>query len=187
MPQGINTPIVDALTRGDKTPGVDTEGNGATGEDGWGRGGDGNPPTTRASVYSGADGGKNGMARGPRTEAPPRPSSTAADKDSTGPLPWKSDGADGSRPKNGTHPRREYGLLAPEEPEEPEGPEDLEGPEELEEPEEPEEPEETEPEESEPEEPEPEPEELEPEKPELEEPEPEEPEEPELERERERE
>ena len=45
-PQGINTPGVRELLQGDKTPGVATEGEGVTGEDGRGRGGDGNPPTT---------------------------------------------------------------------------------------------------------------------------------------------
>ena len=99
---------------GDKTPGVDTEGNGETGEDGQWQGGDGNPLTTRASADSGADGGNDGMARRPRTAPLPRPSGTAVDDDSAGPLPRQSDGA---RPENGMHPRREYGLLAPEEPE----------------------------------------------------------------------
>ena len=43
-PQGIDTPRVDALTWGDKTPEVDTKGNGVMREDGQGRGGDGTPP-----------------------------------------------------------------------------------------------------------------------------------------------
>ena len=61
------------------------------------------------------------MARGLRTEALLRPSGMVADNDSAGPLPQQSDGADGTRPKNGTHLRRKYGLLALEEPEKPEG------------------------------------------------------------------
>ena len=113
LSQGIDTPGVDAFLRGDEPPGVDTKGDGVTWEDRQGRVGDGNPPTTRAS----ADSGNNGMARGPRTMVPPRPSDTAKDDDSAGPLPWQSKGADGARPENSMHPRRKYGLLAPEEPE----------------------------------------------------------------------
>ena len=47
----------------------------------------------------------------------PRPSGTAVDNDSAGPLPRKSNGADGARSKNGMHLRRKYNLLASEEPE----------------------------------------------------------------------
>ena len=43
-PQGIDTPGVETLPRRDKNPGVDTEGDGLTEEDGRGRGGDGTPP-----------------------------------------------------------------------------------------------------------------------------------------------
>ena len=82
LPQGIDTPEVDALTRGDKIPGVDTEGDGVTEEDWRGRGGDGTPSTTRASAESGSDGGNNGMSRGPRTAAPPCPSGMEADDNS---------------------------------------------------------------------------------------------------------
>ena len=57
------------------------------------------------------------MAREPRTAAAPRPSGTAADDDSAGPLLRQSDGADGARSKNGMHPRRDYNLLASEAPE----------------------------------------------------------------------
>ena len=71
-PQVINTPGVDALPRGDETPGVATKGNRVTGEDGWGWGGDGTPPTTQASKESVADVRNDGMARGPRTAEPPR-------------------------------------------------------------------------------------------------------------------
>ena len=116
-PQGIDTPRVDALPRRDKTPRVATKGNRVTGGGGQGRGGGGNPTTNRASADSGADGGNDGMARGPRTALPPRPRYTAADNDSAGPLPQKSDGADGARTENGMHLRREYGLLALEDPE----------------------------------------------------------------------
>ena len=37
------------IARGGRNTGVDTKGNGVTGEDGRGWGGDGNPPTTRSS------------------------------------------------------------------------------------------------------------------------------------------
>ena len=44
LPQGIDTPGVEALPWGDENPGVDTKGDGVTGENGHGRGGDRNPP-----------------------------------------------------------------------------------------------------------------------------------------------
>ena len=52
LPQGINTPVVDDFPWGDKTPGVATEGEVGMGEDGQGRGGDRNPPNTRATKES---------------------------------------------------------------------------------------------------------------------------------------
>ena len=58
------------------------------------------------------------MIRGPRKVAPPRlERGMAADDNSVWPQPQKSDGADGARTENGTHLRRDYGILAPEEPE----------------------------------------------------------------------
>ena len=42
---------------------------------------------------------------------------TVVDVDSEGPHPQQSDGANGTRPENGTHSRRKYRLLAPEDPE----------------------------------------------------------------------
>ena len=42
-PQGIDTPGVAELLRGDQTTGVTTEGDGVPGEDGRGQGEDGNP------------------------------------------------------------------------------------------------------------------------------------------------
>ena len=44
--QGIDTPGVEALPQGEETPKVDTEGDIVMGEDGQGRGGERNPPTT---------------------------------------------------------------------------------------------------------------------------------------------
>ena len=58
---------------------------------------------------------------GPSMAPPPHPQrGMAADNDSAGPQPRKSDG---TRPKNGTHLCREYGLLEPEETEKLEEPE----------------------------------------------------------------
>ena len=58
------------------------------------------------------------MTRGPRTSAPSRPQrDTAANNNSAGPQLWQFGGADGARPENGMHLRREYILLAPEVPE----------------------------------------------------------------------
>ena len=45
-PSGTNTPGVEELPRGDKSSGVTLEGNGVTGSDRQGRGGDGNSPST---------------------------------------------------------------------------------------------------------------------------------------------
>ena len=107
MPQGIDTPGVEEFPRRGETPGVATEGGGVTGEDGWGRGGNRHPPTTQATKERGAGGGRDAMTHGPRTAAPPRPQrGTAVDNDSAGPQPRQSDGANGARPKNGTHLRR---------------------------------------------------------------------------------
>ena len=68
MPQGIDTPGVEALTWGDETPGVDTEGNGVMGEE-----------------DSMADDVNDGMARGLKTALPPHPGSMVEDKYSAGP------------------------------------------------------------------------------------------------------
>ena len=113
--QGIDTPGVDTLPRGDKTPGVATKGDGVTEEDRWGRGGDGNHPTTQVSEESRADCGNDGMARRLRTAVTPRPRDTVADNDSAGPLPRQSIGTNSARPENGMHFHHEYGLLVLEE------------------------------------------------------------------------
>ena len=49
LPQGITTPGVDELPQGRKNPGVATKEVGVLGQDGRGQGGDGSPPTTRAT------------------------------------------------------------------------------------------------------------------------------------------
>ena len=67
LPQVINNPGVGAFLRGDKTPGVATKGDGVTGEDGRGRGGDGNPPTTHARKGSRDDHSNDSMSLGLRT------------------------------------------------------------------------------------------------------------------------
>ena len=82
-----------------------TEGEGVLGEDGRGRGGDVNPPTTQATKEIGAISSNEDMTHGLRTSALPR----------AGPQQQQSGGADGARPKNGMHLRRKYGILAPEE------------------------------------------------------------------------
>ena len=102
LPQGIDTPRVDELTQGDKNPGVPTKGDKVTGEDGQGRGGNGNPLTNQASKDSGDNSSNDGMAHGPRTAEAPRPQrDTAADNNIVGPLTRQSNGNDGARPKNG--------------------------------------------------------------------------------------
>ena len=45
LPQGADTPGVAELPQGDKTPGGTTVSEGGSREDGWGQGGDENPPT----------------------------------------------------------------------------------------------------------------------------------------------
>ena len=62
------------------------------------------------------------MTGGLKTAAPPRlQSGMAVDDNSAGSKPGKSYNANGIRPKNSTHLRREYSILAPEVPELPEG------------------------------------------------------------------
>ena len=52
---------------------------------------------------------------GPQTEEPPGThQDTVVDNGTAGPLPRKSDGADGTRSKNGIHLRHEYNLLVSE-------------------------------------------------------------------------
>ena len=80
-PPGIDTPGVDEFPRGDKTPGVATEGEGITGEDGRGRGGGGNPPATRETEERRTGGGDEAMTRGPGMAAPPRPQRGMAEDD----------------------------------------------------------------------------------------------------------
>ena len=57
------------------------------------------------------------MAHEPRLAALPRPSGKAEDNNSVGALPRQSDGANDAKSKNSIHPRRDYDLLASEEPE----------------------------------------------------------------------
>ena len=117
MPQGIDTPGVEKLPQGDKTSGVPTKGDGMQGKDRRGRGGDINPPTTRATEARGAIGGNKGMTHGPGKAALPSPQwGTATDGDSAGTLHRHSDGTDSARPKNDMQSRRKCALLAPEEP-----------------------------------------------------------------------
>ena len=98
-PQVIDYPGVDALPQGDETPGVATAGEGAPGEGRRGRGGDGTPPTTRATEARGAGGGEVERMGGPRTAALPRPQrGTVVDTDSAGNPPRHSSGTDGARP-----------------------------------------------------------------------------------------
>ena len=91
-----------------------TEGNKVTGEDRQGRGGDGNPPITQASKDIRADNGSDSRVRGLRKVAQPCLRDTAADDESAGALPRKSNSADSARTENGKHPHRDYVLLAPE-------------------------------------------------------------------------
>ena len=114
MLQGIDTPGVYELPKGKKNLGVATNGNGVPGKDGWGKGGDRNPPTTRETGASKASSGDEGRTGGLGTAVPPHPQQgTAADGDNVGSTHRHTNGADIARPKNGMHTRREYGLLAP--------------------------------------------------------------------------
>ena len=114
---GHRHPQSGIIAPGDETPGVDTESNKVTGEEGRGRGGGGNSLTTQESEDSEYDGGNDGMVREPRMAVLPRLSNTAADDDSAEPLLRKCGGANSASSKNGMHPLREYNLLALEAPE----------------------------------------------------------------------
>ena len=111
---------MEELPQGDETFGVPTEGYRVPGEDVQGRRGCRNPPTTQSTEASRtrvASGGNEGMTRRTSTALLPIPQlDIAADKDRVGTLHRHSNGADGARPKNSMQLRREYVLLAPEEP-----------------------------------------------------------------------
>ena len=108
-PSGINTPGVKELHRGDKTSRVTPEGDGVPGEDGRGRGGDENPPTTQETKERGDSGRDKEMTirPGPGPAPPPIPQRvTAADRGSAETLHRHPDGARSERAS-------EYSLLAP--------------------------------------------------------------------------
>ena len=112
LPQSIDTPRVAELPWGGKTPGVTTKGEGVPGEDRRGQGGDGNPPTTRATEACRAGGRDEEKTGGPGTAAPPRPQrGMAADRDSKGARIRHTAGTDGTRTEHCALVRREYGLL----------------------------------------------------------------------------
>ena len=57
------------------------------------------------------------MTCDPRTAAPPRPQrGMVVDGDRAGPEQRQSNSANGTRPENGMYSRREYSILAPEDP-----------------------------------------------------------------------
>ena len=113
LPQGIDTPEVEEFPRGDETSGVPIEGEGVSGEDGWGRGGNGNPPTNRETEARVASGGDERVTSGAVPAAPPIPQQgMAADRDSAGTLHRHSESSNGASPKHAS----KYGLLALAEP-----------------------------------------------------------------------
>ena len=62
--QGIDTPGVEEVPWRDETSGVTTKGEGVTGEDGWGRGGDRTPRTTQETEACKASSIEEGNTRG---------------------------------------------------------------------------------------------------------------------------
>ena len=114
-PQGADTLGVAKVPRGDETRVGTTSTEGGPREDRRGRGGDEKPPTARSTRMQGENRGKGGPMDGPQTVEPPgTQQDMAADDDSVGTLPRKSEGANSARSKNGMHPCREYDLLASE-------------------------------------------------------------------------
>ena len=73
LPQGIDTPGVEELPRGDKTYGVTPKVDRVPGEDGRGRGGDRTPPTTRETEASGDSGRDKEITSGPWPAVPTAP------------------------------------------------------------------------------------------------------------------
>ena len=72
------------------------------------------PSPTRATEDIGANGHNKVMTYGTYMAPPLRlQRGMTADNYSAGHQPRQSDGADGTRPKNGTHSRCKYGILAP--------------------------------------------------------------------------
>ena len=91
-----------------------TEGEGVPEEDGQGRGGDRNPPTTRATEARGDGGRDKERMDGPGTAPPPHPQRGAAsDNNIAGTLLRHTAGTDSARPEHGALTRLEYNLLAP--------------------------------------------------------------------------
>ena len=116
-PHVIDCPGVEELPQWEETSGVPTKGERVPGEDGQRQGGDRTPPTTQVTEARGGIGGDKERMCGTVPAAVPIPQRvTAADGDSAGTHNRHPNSADGARPQNGMQSRREYGLLAPEEP-----------------------------------------------------------------------
>ena len=106
------------MPRRDKTSRVTPKGNGVPGEDGRGRGGDGNFPAIQDNKASGYISSGKEMTSKPGPAAPQIPQRGMAtgrvSKVSTHRHPNRTKGA---RPEHGALSRRKYGLLAPYDPE----------------------------------------------------------------------
>ena len=114
--QGIDTPGVDALPRGDKTPGVATKGNIITGGYGqrWG---------WLETPHHLSKQGKRSQRRQRRYGVRAKDSAVATPEghggrqQQRGPPAAEIGRRQQCKAQNGMHPRRKYGLLALEEPE----------------------------------------------------------------------
>ena len=91
------------------------EGDGVLGEDGWGRGRDGNSPTTQDTKGSGYSSSGEETASGPGPAAPQCPQRSTLEGGGSKVTMHRN--PDGGRPEHGALARREYGLLVTNEPE----------------------------------------------------------------------
>ena len=103
MPRGIDTLGVEELPQGDETSGVTPKGNGVTGTERRGWGGDGNSPATHDTKASGYSGSSKEMASGPGL------ASSIGRKVS---MHRNINSADGARPEHGmlVHRRSQWAI-----------------------------------------------------------------------------
>ena len=114
MPQGIYTPGVRELPQGEETPVVATEREGVPREDRRGQVGDGTPPHHPRNQGGGDQRQRQREDRRARYGAAAAPlAGHGGGRRQRGTPHRRTASTDGTRPKNGTHSRREYGLLAP--------------------------------------------------------------------------
>ena len=115
--QGASTPWSGRVARGYETSRVTLDRDGILGEDGRGQGGDRNSPATRYTEASGDSSSDKEMASGLAPAPSPIPhQDTETGRGSEVSMHRHLEGVYGANPEHGALARREYSLLAPEDP-----------------------------------------------------------------------